>query len=322
MPELQLTADQHVFGPVPSRRLGSSLGINNIPPKICTYACVYCQLGNLSGMSIQRKRFFDPVDLAGEVENKIQGLTGKGERPDYLTIVPDGEPTLDLNLGRLIELLKPLGIKIAVISNASMVHIPAVRENLARADWVSLKVDSVQEHAWEKINRPHGRLRLEKILEGILSFQAGYKGILATETMLIRDLNDGKDLLRENARFLSQIHPSTAYLAVPTRPPAEKWVNPPTVQALTRAYQIYQEEGLTAELLIGYEGNKFSSTGDFETDLLSITAVHPLREDAVGILLEKTGSPPSLLEKMIAEEKVGVSEYQGRRYYLRKFSRN
>ena len=107
------------FGPIPSRRLGKSLGINNIPPKICTYSCAYCQQGFSSRMQIERQAFYDPLEIFNEVKERIELLKEKGEEIDYLSFVPDGEPTLDINLGKEIGLLKALGIKIAVITNAS-----------------------------------------------------------------------------------------------------------------------------------------------------------------------------------------------------------
>lgn len=108
------------FGPVPSRRLGHSLGINNIPPKTCTYSCVYCQLGNTINMPVERKNFYKVTDITQAVKEKVKQVKEKGEQIDYLSFVPDGEPTLDANLGQEIELLKSLGIKIAIISNASL----------------------------------------------------------------------------------------------------------------------------------------------------------------------------------------------------------
>ncbi len=313
---------QYVFGPVPSRRLGRSLGINNVPPKTCSYACVYCQLGNLTGMTFQRDPFYDPLEILREVEETIRDLDQRGEKTDYLTIVPDGEPTLDRNLGQLISLLKPLGIPIAVISNGSTLHLPQVREDLGKADWVSLKVDSVQEGTWKRVNRPYGKILLEDILFGVEQFSREFQATLVTETMLVRDINDSRENITENASFLAGIQPSKAYLAVPTRPPAEPWVLPPSEDTLNRAYQIYRTQDLETELLIGYEGNEFSSTGDLETDLLSITAVHPLREDAVERLLEKTRDSQITLEQLIKAGKVKVSDFHGQRYYIRKFSKS
>jgi wyosine [tRNA(Phe)-imidazoG37] synthetase (radical SAM superfamily) len=121
------------FGPVPSRRLGRSLGINNIPPKTCSYACIYCQLGRTLHLQTERAAFYDPVLLFDEVAKRLDAVRSAGENVDFLSFVPDGEPTLDLNLGRLIELLRPLGSEIAVITNSSLLWRPEVRDELATA---------------------------------------------------------------------------------------------------------------------------------------------------------------------------------------------
>jgi wyosine [tRNA(Phe)-imidazoG37] synthetase (radical SAM superfamily) len=180
------------FGPVPSRRLGRSLGINNIPPKICTYACVYCQLGRTIKMRVERAAFYEPEEILRDVRGKVEKARRAGEAIDYLTFVPDGEPTLDLNLGRAIDLLKPLGIKIAVITNSSLMWHEDSREALMQADWVSLKVDAVREDIWRRVDRPHGTLQLASIQDGILGFAKTYTGHLVTETMLVEGINDGE----------------------------------------------------------------------------------------------------------------------------------
>ena len=144
-----------VFGPIPSRRLGRSLGINNIPPKVCSYSCIYCQIGATDSMSIKRNEYFSPKDILIEVSEKVKQLQSTGERIDYLTFVPDGEPTLDINLGKTIDLLKPLGIKIAVITNSSLLWDEEVQKDLFKADWVSVKIDTVDEKIWHKIDRPN-----------------------------------------------------------------------------------------------------------------------------------------------------------------------
>jgi len=118
-----------VYGPVPSRRLGHSLGINNIPPKICSYSCVYCQLGSTTNIRVERKTFYQPEEIAQGVKHKVSQVRERNEPIDHLTFVPDGEPTLDANLGKEIELVKPLGIKIAVISNGSLIWRDDVRQD-------------------------------------------------------------------------------------------------------------------------------------------------------------------------------------------------
>jgi len=144
------------FGPVPSRRLGRSLGINNIPPKVCTYSCVYCQVGRTHTLQVERCPFYEPEDIFKSVRKQVKKAIKKGERIDYLTFVSDGEPTLDVNLGYEIDLLKSLGIKIGIITNASLVFREDVRADLMKADWVSLKFDSTRKTIWRQINRPPG----------------------------------------------------------------------------------------------------------------------------------------------------------------------
>lgn len=230
------------FGPVPSRRLGQSLGINNIPPKFCSYSCVYCQLGYTFPLEVDRRAFYQPEEILKNVEDNIQKVRDAGESIDYLTFVPDGEPTLDINLGREIELLRPLSIRIAVITNASLIWRPDVREDLMKADWVSLKVDSVNEKVWHRINRPHGYLQLNMILSGMLEFARAYKGDLMTETMLVMGVNDSDDSLKETADFMAKLGPAKAYISIPTRPPAEKWIKSPDEEAINRAYQIFSNK--------------------------------------------------------------------------------
>jgi wyosine [tRNA(Phe)-imidazoG37] synthetase (radical SAM superfamily) len=172
------------FGPVPSRRLGRSLGINNIPTKACTYSCIYCQVGKTDPIQIKRASFYDPDDIVGRVSKQIKNAQEKGESIDYLTFVPDGEPTLDINLGREIDLLKPLGIKIGIITNSSLICREDVKKDLMKADWVSVKIEAFSKKRWRKINRPHQSLVLDAVMEGLLDFSNKFHGDLVTETML------------------------------------------------------------------------------------------------------------------------------------------
>ena len=132
------------YGPVPSRRLGQSLGINNIPAKVCSYDCVYCQLGSTTVLQHKPRQFYSPKKICSEVQKKIRQAEIYHEPIDYLTFVADGEPTLDIRLGQTIALLKSFGIKVGVISNGSLLWSSSVRQNLLEADWVSLKIDVFQ----------------------------------------------------------------------------------------------------------------------------------------------------------------------------------
>jgi len=309
------------FGPVPSRRLGRSLGINNIPPKICSYSCIYCQIGKTSNMKAQLQVFYPPSQIFNEVQEKIKKSKEKGESIDYLTFVPDGEPTLDINLDQEIKLIKSLGIKIAVISNSSLIDQKQVRENLKEADLVSLKVDSVEEEIWRRINRPHRNLHLDSLLEGIIEFAQTFRGKIITETMLIRDINDDSQHIERVADFLAQLKPSRSYLSLPIRPPADRWVQSPSEEVVNKSYNLFKEKIDQVECLIGYEGNAFAFTGNVEEDLLSITSVHPMREEALKDFLKRAKSDWSTIVKLINKGQLVETDYKGNKFYIRKFKK-
>jgi wyosine [tRNA(Phe)-imidazoG37] synthetase (radical SAM superfamily) len=306
------------FGPVPSRRLGRSIGINHIPPKTCSYSCVYCQVGRTSRLSAARRAFYAEDEIVADVARKVDDARLAGEPVDYLTFVPDGEPTLDISLGRVIDRLRPLGIKIAVISNGSLLWRSDVRETLANADWVSVKVDAARTDIWRRLNRPHRDLWLAMVLAGMITFAETYRGELVTETMLVRGVNDDAAHLAKLAEFLAQLRPATAYLSVPTRPPAEPWVEPPSEYVINAAFQVFRNRLERVELLIGYEGNAFAATGNLAEDLLSITAVHPMREDAVQELVGRFGADMSAVRALVAQGQLIETTYDGHRFYARR----
>jgi wyosine [tRNA(Phe)-imidazoG37] synthetase (radical SAM superfamily) len=314
MPDEMIT-----FGPVPSRRLGQSLGINNIPPKSCSYSCVYCQIGPTPTKRIALREFYAPGAIVSAVTARTLEIQQHREPLDALTFVADGEPTLDVHLGREIQALRTLGVRIAVISNASLLWREEVRESLQLADWVSLKVDAAREELWQRINRPHPSLRLDDVLRGMLDFSAGFEGTLVSETMLIGGVNDTEDSIAEIARFLEQLRPSTAYLGIPTRPPAECWAGPAGERAVTQAHEWLSNRLSHVELLTGHEGTGFGTTGDAEADLLSITSVHPMREEAVRALLAESGDDWSLVERLLKGGSLAEIEYRRERFFLRRF---
>lgn len=159
--------ERRIFGPVPSRRLGKSLGVNNIPYKICTYSCLYCQAGKAIKMQVSRQEFYKPQVLVDEVKAVLSNIQNNDEYTDYITIVPDGEPTLDIHLGELIDRLKTIKIPVAVITNASLIQHPDVQKDLLKADYVSIKVNALTIETWKKINIPHKSLNLNEIASGI-----------------------------------------------------------------------------------------------------------------------------------------------------------
>jgi wyosine [tRNA(Phe)-imidazoG37] synthetase (radical SAM superfamily) len=308
------------FGPVPSRRLGKSLGINNIPPKTCSYSCVYCQLGKTSKITVNRQVFYKPQDILKEVGKKVDKANAKNEKIDYLTFVPDGEPTLDINLGEEISILRKLGKPIAVITNASLVWLEDVKQDLLKADYVSLKVDAISKDLWRRIDRSQKDLEMNVVLKGIQDFVEVFKGTIVSETMLIDEVNYTNEFGRI-AEFLAKLKKlNRAYVAVPTRPPTEKWVKPAKEEVVNAAFQVFSEKlGLDrVELLAGHEGNAFAFTGDAKEDLLSITAVHPMRYEAVREFLRKANTGWQLIQELLDQGKLVELEFEGDKYYMRK----
>jgi len=310
------------FGPVPSRRLGQSMGINNIPPKICTYSCIYCQLGRTLNMRVEREAFYKLEEIVQSVKVKVKEALDRKEHIDYLTFVPDGEPTLDINLGKEIKLLKSLEIEIAVITNASLLWMKDVQDDLSNADCVSLKIDTVNEKIWKKINRPHPSLKFDELLSGLIDFSNNFHGMLITETMFIKNINDNTEDLEKVADFIERLNPKKSYISIPTRPPAEKWVAPANEFDINIGYQLLEDRGIAPEFLTGYEGNAFGFTGNVEEDLLSITSVHPMRRDGVKEFLSKAKSDWEIVEKLIKENKLIEVKYKGKKFYIRKLPIN
>jgi wyosine [tRNA(Phe)-imidazoG37] synthetase (radical SAM superfamily) len=309
---------QIAFGPVPSRRLGRSLGVNNVPPKHCSYACVYCQVGRTTSLEVERRAFLPPEELVAAVERRVADCRASGQQIDYLTFVPDGEPTLDAHLGAEIGALKALGIPVAVITNGSLLWRPDVRAELGGADLVSVKLDAADEPVWRRVNRASRGLSLTRVLDGIRGFAAEYRGRLITESMLVRGLNDDPVSVEGVARFLQTLGPSVAYLSVPTRPPAELDVQPPGEAAVVAAYDLLSARLPRVELLTGDEQGAFGRTGDPAEDLLGILAVHPMKEDAARLYMAGAGAEPQALDRLLAGGQIVRVPHRGRVFLARR----
>ena len=299
------------FGPVPSRRFGRSLGVNNIPPKRCSYSCIYCQLGPTASIRIRRRPFVRVEDLVRAVEERVAACSAGEGAVDYITVVPDGEPTLDVWLGPEIRALKKLGIRIAVITNGSLLWRPKVRSALAEADVVSVKVDATERLPWRRINRPGRQLRLPTILEGLETFARSFSGEVWTETMLVRGVNDDVQELERLAMFLERVEPVRAYVALPTRPPAVSDVRAPPARSIVEALELFESHLPAVHLLAGKEHGMFGHGSDPAEDLLGILAVHPMPEGAAREYLEDVEADPAILDELLASERAARVVYRG-----------
>jgi wyosine [tRNA(Phe)-imidazoG37] synthetase (radical SAM superfamily) len=307
------------FGPIPSRRLRKSLGINNIiSPKTCSYGCVYCQVGKTIKKSIKRETFFKSEMIFEKVEEHLRRLSDENY-PDYLTFVSNGEPTLDINLGRSTELLKKIGIPVAVITNASLLGDDSIRKDLRLSDLVSVKMDAGDNETWQKVNCPDPGLEFEKVTEGKNLFASEFKGILYTETMLVEGVNDYSENLINVAKLVHNLNPAKAYLSIPIRPPAGSSVKAPGTEKLNQAWQIFNDMNINTEFLTGFEGTDTGYTGNIYEDILNITAVHPLREDTLLKLLQNDGAVYSVVDSLIHQRLIKSIIYEGNKYFIRDY---
>jgi len=302
------------FGPVNSRRLGSSLGINNIPYKYCTYSCIYCQLGRTRRLTIKRRKFYEPDEVVRSVVN----ILNQSVKVDYITFVPNGEPTLDSKLGLEIKMLKEkIDKPIAVLTNSSMLWMETVRNDLRKADLVSIKIDATSEELWRKINRPHESLKLSKVIDGIIDFAKDYKGTLITETMLIRGLNDKPESLELIMEVIAEVKPRIAYISVPVRPPTEKWVKPPSEERLLAAYEMFSKKA-KVELLTSIEPPPLAASDPIEY-ILATTSVHPLKlEYAIKLLEQKCPNPHQALRQLEDRGLIKIVEHEGHVFIMQR----
>jgi wyosine [tRNA(Phe)-imidazoG37] synthetase (radical SAM superfamily) len=273
---------RYVFGPLPSRRLGKSLGIDPIPYKTCNWNCIYCQLGCTRRLALRRSEYIPRQAILAEVERALQRHQ-PGEI-DWVTFVGSGEPTLHRGLGWLVRAVKErTGLPVAVITNGSLLFDPQVRQDLLPADAVLPSLDAASPRLYRRINRPAPRFSLPRLLEGLLAFRQEYNRQLWVEVMLLKGLNDTPQALGELAVALESVQPDQVHLLLPVRPPAETWVLPSDAEGLQRAHTILGSRSQVVSAAL--PGVQVSSADDLQAALLGIVTRHPMQEAELVALL-------------------------------------
>jgi wyosine [tRNA(Phe)-imidazoG37] synthetase (radical SAM superfamily) len=235
------------FGPVPSRRLGFSLGVDALPRKYCTFDCVYCQIGKTTDKVATRQHFFDPHRIVREIVDSVTA----SEHTDIITFSGSGEPTLNTDLGLMIKDVKRLlNLPVAVITNASLLHMEDVRGDLMAADIILPSLDAVSEETFRLINRPHPLLQLHDMIEGLRLLGKEYKGEIWLEIMLIRGVNDTVDELTKFKKILRNIRVDKIQLNTVIRPPEGNVESPIEADELHR---ISRYLGRRCEVICGFE---------------------------------------------------------------------
>jgi wyosine [tRNA(Phe)-imidazoG37] synthetase (radical SAM superfamily) len=286
----------HLYGPVPSRRLGLSLGVSPIPKKTCNYACVYCQLGQTDHMISEPQPFFDVDDILREVDSAMD----KGLKADAITIVGEGEPTLYRDLGPLIKGLKMrTDLPVAVITNGALLFKPDVRDALMEADIVLPSFDAVDAAMFKAINRPHGSLSYEVVRNGLVTFSRMYKGLLWLEIMLVKGMNDTEEALGLFKTALMDIRYDKLYLNTPVRPPAVSGIEPVTIETMER----FSRE--LSGISIDFMADECFASGikdDLEA-IISIITRHPMNQHEIrGFLDSRACADPKDVMRRLGDD--------------------
>jgi wyosine [tRNA(Phe)-imidazoG37] synthetase (radical SAM superfamily) len=214
---------RYVFGPVPSRRLGRSLGVDIVPFKTCTFDCIYCQLGPTTNKTIERRSYVPVEDVLDEVKHRL----ASDLRPDYITLSGSGEPTLNADVGSVIEGIKSITkIPVAVLTNGSFLWMEDVRKALLLADLVVPSLDAGTPETFEHINRPHETISFEQMVEGMIAFREEYSGNLWLEVFLVEGINDSDEEINHIVDLAKWIGPNRVQINTVTRPPAEASARP------------------------------------------------------------------------------------------------
>jgi wyosine [tRNA(Phe)-imidazoG37] synthetase (radical SAM superfamily) len=262
---------KYIFGPVPSRRLGRSLGVDLVPYKTCTFDCIYCDLGRTIHKTISRQPYAPPDEIKRELELYLSVLDKK---PAYITISGSGEPTLNSNVGKIIREIKGVtSIPIAVLTNSSLLSTDEVRRDLLEADVILPSLDAVTPTVFEYINRPHPFSRVEEIVSGLVRFRNQYRGEIWLEILFCRGVNDGKEEIEKLKEVIERVEPDRIQLNTAVRPPAEDFVFPLTLGQLEEIRERLEDRAEIISEFAASLGEGFNSVKD--TEILNLIKRRP-----------------------------------------------
>jgi len=266
------TGFRYVYGPVPSRRLGRSLGIDLVPFKTCTYDCVYCQLGRTTNKTTERKEYVAIEDVLAEMERKL----AIGPDPDFISLAGSGEPTLNDRIGDLIVKIKRLTrIPLAVFTNGSLLWMREVQGALMYADLILPSLDAGDEHLFQCVNRPHEDITFEKVIEGLAEFTERFPGSVWLEVFLLAGVTGIPAEIEKIAALARRIRPNRVQLNTVSRPPAEEFAFAISGEQMERFRKLFSE---TAEVITESERGESATSsagGATDTDILSLLSRRP-----------------------------------------------
>ena len=303
----------HIYGPVPSRRLGRSLGIDLVPFKTCTYDCVYCQLGRTTNKTLERKEYIVVEEVLAELERKL----AEKDSPDYITIAGSGEPTLNSGIGDLIGRIKGMTkIPVAVLTNGSLLWMPEVQDALMAADLVLPSLDAGDEYLFRYVNRPHGDLSFEQMVDGLASFTRRFSGEVWLEVLLLGGVTGIPAEVEKIVSFIRRIQPARVQLNTASRPTAEEFASPLSAEQMLLLKKLFPGEVdiISGNGKEGAHPSAFTEAGDME--VLALLSRRPCTyEDVAGGLGIRVTEALKRLEALIAAGKVKTVGTGGRDFY-------
>jgi len=302
----------HIFGPVISRRLGMSLGMDVVPFKTCSYDCIYCQLGRTTNKTICRKEYISHNTVLRETE---EYLSLEQPAPDYITFSGSGEPTLNNEIGKIIRKTKQLTeIPIAVLTNASLLGQPEVQEDLMAADVVLPSLDSASKRVFATINRPYKSLTISGVINGLISFRQSFSGEMWLEVLLCRGVNDDKAELQKIGEAIKKIRPHKVHLNTVARPSRSGLAYPLSPEQLEEAQKIL---GVNAEI-IG-DSKKAFPFNDGQTVEQQVYDLLRRRPCTIKEITDSLAAKPEEISKIIEtftnQKRVDYKVYGGQIYY-------
>jgi wyosine [tRNA(Phe)-imidazoG37] synthetase (radical SAM superfamily) len=303
---------RHLYGPVPSRRLGRSLGIDLVPHKVCTYDCIYCQIGKTTERTLLRREYV-PV---GEILEEVEAFLQEGHPPvDHLSLGGSGEPTLHSKIRSIIEGIQAISLlPVAVITNGSLLYEPEVREDLLRADVVLPSLDGVSPEVFEKINRPGPGFSIERVVQGLIEFRKIYQGQIWLEILFCRGVNDTESELLRMRETIKQIRPDQIHLNTVVRPPSEGWVSALTAEEMSKIQEFFGER---ASIISEFDRHILPPPeGEMREKILSILKRRPL---SLSDLSQHMGLSQNELERylkpLVEEGKVRIRPFHSDIFY-------
>jgi len=307
---------KYIFGPVSSKRLGQSLGVDLLPPKSCTWNCVYCQLGKTKKFITERQEFFPREEILEEIQEAITANSSL----DWITFVGSGETMLYKGIGWLIgEVKKFTTTPVAVITNGSLLYLPEVRKELLSADAVLPSLNAGSEALHRQIDRPAAGLTFRQHVEGLVAFRREYKGRLWIEVMLLGGINDSDEALHELAAVLKEIDPDMVHLVLPTRPAPEQEVHLPSEERIEQAIAILSEVTTVVHPVKGTMDLR--SAPDMLQAVTAIVSRHPVQQHElekaiVDCFPGESDKVSSFMQDMLATGMFKLVDHDGDPYWV------